>query len=686
MAKYASCLLTVSAMLISCSNSGQRKVLPVTNYRDGNQKITAIYKENVYDLSGYADEGGGDPFNLFDENAFVDPRSQSSRTENYLPQTDPQPHIHPEIYFQQKTGSRIVVDLQIPYKLSSVYIYDKARTGDSVWIYTGNMGHWTLKASIKTKELLSLAEWREFPLNEKSQYIMIRFSSPAATISEVVLYGKPDGKIPGPPNREYAGPLLSKKPMKEFLGANYYNEVDPKWLKPFYYSRIYSYTADFDNDTVHAYPGTKYNMLRLGYWNNAIHDYYFFLERLKKENNCEGWHTLMGLPLWMARNGYEDKGRPLTLRNMDSEDPVSYARHASMMWNIAAFFGDTKVDTGLLSLSNSPRSSGRGSLDLYENGNEDNATWVGNLYANPVEYFAQSSADYDGHESVMGKKCGIINADKHSRLITDGMIELDTNRVKVLKFLCNTLRKDKAFLWTGGIQYHHYSQIGLQEAITPEEDSMRWRLSKVREATYRIEPGVPCILGENGYDKNQESRQAAPLLPNLSSAQSQGIFLLRSINATAFSGFDAYILYWLKDIDSDTTSRVYFTSGVLREMPDGTIKPYPAWYYINAFENRLADYAPDKIISENGLVWIYKYRNLHAPDSVAYFVYCPTRNGTRVERYALSVGGNAAGEAQEIYFGDESALGNQKARTITDGVVTIAVEERPKLIMVRESK
>src|SRR5580693_9927238 len=122
MLKYISYFLTTIALLISCTNSGQKIVLANKTYSDGFQKITAIYKENVFDLSGYADEGSGDPFNLFDENAFVDPRAEGSGSSDYIPETDPQPHGHPDIYFPGKRGNRIVADLQIPYELSDVYI------------------------------------------------------------------------------------------------------------------------------------------------------------------------------------------------------------------------------------------------------------------------------------------------------------------------------------------------------------------------------------------------------------------------------------------------------------------------------------------------------------------------------------------------------------------------------------
>ena len=109
----------------------------------------------------------------------------------------------------------------------------------------------------------------------------------------------------------------------------------------------------------------------------------------------------------MSELGFTDKDRPLNHPMMNTEDPASYSRHAAMMWNLSAFFGYQKVDTNLLSVSNSPRESGRGSMHLYENGNEEDATWIGNKYCSPVEYYAQSTADWDGDEGRLGSLFGI---------------------------------------------------------------------------------------------------------------------------------------------------------------------------------------------------------------------------------------------------------------------------------------
>lgn len=675
---YLFILLGLNVAFLSCNEKTPQHMDSGT--ASSPEKIR-VYRDNVYDLSGYANDGGN-PFNLFDENAFVDPRSEK-KEDNYIPTTNPQPTVRQSIYFPLHRGSRIVTDLRVPYKLSEIYIYDASHLNDSVWIYTGEMRHWRLKAALETKSDPGSAGWRKISISDSTQYVMIRFSSYETGITEMVLYGTPLDSVPAAPSYSYGGPRFPKKTMKEFLGANYIMETEPRWLQPFHYSRLYNFALDFDNDKNPAYPGTKYTMLHYGRWDAGKNEYRFDIDTLKKINNGIIWYSIRGVSAWMNDKGFTDKDRPVTKPGMDPEDPLSYARHANMMWNMAAFFGSTKVDTNSMSLSHRPRRSGRGTMHLFENGNEEDTRWDGSKYCSPVEYFAQSSADYDGHEHALGKFCGIINADTAGRLMTSGMIELDTNRVKVYKFLTSTLRKDKTFIWKGGIQYHHYSNKN-NKAITPEEDSLRLRLTKVRECTYRIQPDVECFLGENGYDKSAASLQGTPRLHGLSASQSQGVMILRSINATAFSGFDAYILYWLKDGNPEDDPRVYLTSGILRAMPDGSTKPYPGWFYISSFVNRLANYYADTIISEKTNVWVYKYRNRLSPDSVAYFVYCPTRNGTKVDAYALRVG-KSSGEAQEIDFTDNDPLGKAVARPIRDNSFNIVVEEKPKLVMLREN-
>ena len=73
MAENRTCFLFVIILLpflVSCTDFLNKEVKQPCN---GSQKITGIYKEFVYDLSGYTGSGGSSPFNLFDENDHFDP-------------------------------------------------------------------------------------------------------------------------------------------------------------------------------------------------------------------------------------------------------------------------------------------------------------------------------------------------------------------------------------------------------------------------------------------------------------------------------------------------------------------------------------------------------------------------------------------------------------------------------------
>ena len=194
-----------------------------------------------------------------------------------------------------------------------------------------------------------------------------------------------------------------------------------------------------------------------------------------------------------------------------------------------------------------------------------------------------------------------------------------------------------------------------------------------------MQPTVECILGEYGYDKSQRSRQATPILPGYTAAQSQGILLLRGINASAFSGFDRMMIYWIKDDVDENDPNTYLTSGLLRDQQNGHFAPYPGWYYISTLVNHLGNYVPDGIVSEKGDVWIYRYKNKTSPDSLAYFVYCPTRTGKKIPAYQLELPGAAS--ANVVNFVDNSSTGLVQNVRVTDGKISVGVSEIPILVL-----
>ena len=664
--------------LFTCCACGE----PVqnTSVAEELEKIV-IYPDQVFDLSGYAGGGGASPFGLFDENAYVDPRYKQSG-DPFLPVTNCQPTRNPSIYFHGKEGNRIVVDFKIPYTLREIYYYDRSHEADSCWIYTGSLKKWKTVASLTTAVQSGNWGWKKISLDEQTRFVMIRFSSFETNITEMVFYGKSAAQTT--PQRQFmqGHKGFTHTPLREFLGVNYIMENEARWLTPFHYSRLYNFALDYDNDTCREESRVRFNMLHYGYYNREKGHYIFDLDTLQRINRGNIWFSIRGVSRWMSDLGFTDKDRPMNQPLLNSEDPASYSRHAAMMWNMAAFFGYHPVDTNLLALSHEPRASGRGSMSWYENGNEEDATWVGNRYCNPYEYYAQSTADWDGDEGRLGSRQGIRAADPQAKLMMSGLIGLDTSRVRVYKFLCDNLRDDKKFIWEGGIQYHYYAQKN-DRGISPEQDSMRWKLSRVADCSFRIAPEVKCFLGENGYDKSPASRQATPLIPGLSPSQSQGIMLLRSINATFFSGFDAYILYWLRDGNPQDDPRVFLTSGLLRSLPNGKTQVYPGWYYINTLVKQLGNYLPERIIQETGDVWVYQYRHRDHADSLAYFIYKPTVNGTRLAAFTLQTGNLVENQARKISFLDSSEDGRNELIPALNGKVTLAVEEKPVLLLCR---
>ncbi len=669
--------IVIVFLLTACQGSLRKNVQGDSN---GLRKIL-LTRDQVYDLSGYSYGGGGNPYHLFDENAFVDPRYEKPG-DGYAPVTNCQPTIHPAIYFHGSTGNRIVIDLKLPWSVKEIYLYDRSHTADSCWIYTGSLGRWKMNSSYITVSQTGSWGWKKITLDEETRFVMIRFSNYETAITEMVMYGIPQQVLPAL-NDYSVHKGFTKTPLNQFLGVNYIMEKEPQWLKPFHYSRLYNFALDFDNDTSRDTRHVRFNMLHYGYYDHGKGQYVFDIDSIKKINDGNIWFSIRGVSDWMSRLGFTDKDRPLNRPGMNTEDPNRYSRHAGMMWNLAAFFGFQNVDTNLLDISNTPRASGRGSMKIYENGNEEDATWIGNKYCSPYEYFAQSTADWDGDERRLGNHAGIHSADSMASLLMSGLIGLDTNRVKLYRFLAENLRRDHQFIWQGGIQYHYYSGNG-KRGLSPEADSMRRKLTEVADCSYRIAPDVKCFLGENGYDKSPASWQSTPPIPGLTSAQSQGIMLLRSINAAFFSGFDAYILYWLRDGNPPDDPRVYLTSGIIRTMPDGKTFVYPGWYYISTLVNRLGNYLPDSLIQENGDVWVYRYRNIKYPDSLAFFIYKPTANGSRIDSWNLEFGGAAGKTIRKISFLDQSQQGMEETIPLVNGKINISVEETPQLILFKD--
>jgi hypothetical protein len=637
-------------------------------------KISVLSANQLYDLSGSEAYGGGDPFKLFDENA--DPKKDI----NSRPSTHPFPVRSAPIYFPVGKGLRIVIDLWALHDLKEIYWYDRSTERDTIRFYTGSMANWKESLVYKTAGITGRG-WKSFSLNISSRYLMLSFNQPSAIITELVLYGMAKEKPATP--AQIARANHSPKTLRQFAGTNSYDYVSPQLLKPFHQTRLYQQLSWYDADTVNPYPK---NEITLNYFKlEEARQLRIWADSIKKNENGL-WMSIFNMPRYLIKKGFNDKDKPVTEPGMDTENPLSYGRHAHLFWNLAAVYGNKKIDTALLNIKERPRYSGLALMSRFENGNEEDAYWTP-YYWTPMDYFALSSADYDGHENRLGARHGIKNADPASMLITSGMVHLDTQRVKTLKFLCEQLRTDRQFIWQGGVQYHYYSNASGNKGqapakgISPEEDRLREKLARVKAFHDRLLPGVPVILGENGYDRMQNSWQATPLLPGQDAETSQAVMIIRSMMAAFMAGFDGYHQYMMRNAtDNENATGAYASSGMIGG--PSTNRVYQAWHYWNEFMNALGDYEPDSIISESGNVWVYKLRHQRQRNLVAYYLVSPTTNGHVIKNFRLNAKSYVNQFFKEIAIDHRSGF---KIREINySGELALDVSEFPTIILLSE--
>ena len=136
-----------------------------------------------------------------------------------------------DIFYPAGKGLRIVIDLHDLYALKSFYLYDRSLGTDSVWLYTGDMNHWTPAAAYKTSGNPAAWGWRYFNTTQSSRFVMIRFNSFQSTISELVLYGDLQQKLPA--DMPVKLPALPAPTLAAFAGTNSYDYVPPYLLQPF---------------------------------------------------------------------------------------------------------------------------------------------------------------------------------------------------------------------------------------------------------------------------------------------------------------------------------------------------------------------------------------------------------------------------------------------------------------------
>jgi hypothetical protein len=379
--------------------------------------------------------------------------------------------------------------------------------------------------------------------------------------------------------------------------------------------------------------------------------------------------------------------------NGDPNLPASYAAHGDQMFQYAARYGSTSVPLSLLKddagyswAFPEPALTGLGEIHYYENGNEEDATWVlpdgGNL-APAAEMAAQCSADYDGDQGRMGPTIGVKNADPNAQLVLAGLSQgyVPGSGISYLNGMLAWSNANR-----GGsvpfdvINLHHYSTANSPTAsgVSPEADNLVSQMQAFTSWRDANTPGKEVWVTEFGYDSNSASPLGCPTLGANSNFVVQGQWIVRSMLAQMQAGISRAFIYWIADQPCGVYCADMFNSCGLIDV-DGGYKA--SYYFVNTFRATLATMryvAP--VASGNASVDIATFQDTLGADG-AYVLWAPTSNATVVNGYTLKLAADAT-RATQVLLEDQQLNGSSSALTVTTGTVSVDVTETPTLVLV----
>lgn len=576
--------------------------------------------------------------------------------------------VNADIYYP----AYVVLDLGRTYALSSLWLFD-ANDSDSLFIYTGNPASWGNKKSIL---LNTFNSWREVSLQQTTRFLKFELVGPSTRVAEIVLYGTPVGS-PAP----LPVPVPLPKPfMRDFFGINgFVNDPYDKLSCVNNLREYHNWSWDEGNldTTYQGYPNNQYawnpSWVSGPGWGFYFDDFYTDL----RSNAITVSPDLQGAAHYIT--GFVDsllQHKPLSA----GENPMlaaSYIEHADYMFQFAARYGKTAVPVVQLKLKSDQQPKTGTSLVRYlENWNEPDKWWFTRAgYFRPDEFATLCSADYDGHEGVLGLGKGMKTADPHIKMVMAGLASLNLEYVRCMK-LWSDFNRTNGFP-ADVLNFHHYSENGLH-GISPEADSLKQKLARLVQYRDTYLPGKEIWLSEFGYDTQPESVQAAVAIDTNDIYEVQGQWILRSFLEAAASGIDKAYMYMLRDANALDPNK-YNSCGLTNELWYGH-QPKKSWFYVNTMNQQLKNMRFEREVnSGNAKVSVYQFNSQNA-DTLVYAVWCRTSANTIINNFELNVG---AGAIVKLTLPmDQKPNGHKTTLTVQSGKVSFRVTERPVFVQV----
>ncbi len=581
--------------------------------------------------------------------------------------------------------ANVVIDLKRAHAITSIYLYTGKKIPGVCRINYGIPFKWT---SLMVDSMDNQNTWNEHRVESVTTRFLQISKEADSDLREIIIYGYPTEPEPVP---EKPQSIKRKRiPLDQAIGINTH------YLDPFEKVKVAGIAREYHNWILNEggftknYPGYPDNSIQ---WSPASplqterdsvpawdadqtgfdFDKYY---KTFKDSGLTIVPCIQGTVPWLGGEpNVKSRNKPL-LDGNDPLDPASYEAHSDFMFQYAARYGNTKVPPeNLKAAPNQLKKSGLGYIDYFENWNEPDGWWSGRKgYFSPYEYAAMSSADYDGHESSMGKNKGIKNADPKAKMVMSGIAIPNVDYIRAMKFWFDHNRKDKKFVFDV-ITVHHYcnengGQAGVMaKGISPEADNIKALMQKVCAFRDENAPSSEVWITEFGWDTNPFTPQSAP------SQEIQGQWLARTYLACFAAGIDRAMMYMLRDMDP--ASRTQFSSSGLVG-PIGDFSAKPSWYYIYTLRNQLAGlvYEGEEKASTEHVI-IHKFKALNSPKRV--YVLWSYASGSTVVNYKLPV---TSVQTTLVMLKDGHTNGASRRLTNIGGVVEVEVTGSPVFVHV----
>lgn len=376
----------------------------------------------------------------------------------------------------------------------------------------------------------------------------------------------------------------------------------------------------------------------------------------------------------------------------DSSLPSNYDRLGRLAYYLAAVIGNGGVphDASVLT----PAAFNHRVGTYVELNNEIDADWTP-LFITAAAMHAICSEMTDAN-GTGASRIGIKAADPRLNVVLPATAYLDSSLMKGMKFFAYWGRPDHKLYWDAvDCHYYCFRQDGNASALNPEADSVLGKLSAYTHLMHVLNPLSKVFFSEWGFDRNRHSDLHVIAPEGEDPALVQAEWIVREWLLIGFTGVDKSNLYQLTndalstDYDTAGTGR-FNTTGLLtfHQTPDHVLHLYatPAYYYDVALAGLMKNYRADSIIRDapGDPVWIFRYRNASARDSVIYAVWCPTTEGKTVPSFSLRVG--SPGQTVSVGNMANGSLTGSFSNRTTDGSgsIPVTVSENPTFILSTE--